>query len=128
MSGGFTLVLVRKPPSKEPAMSHAYQIRRGDTYDYDCSRTSARLSATWSILKLWGIEREIVHSAACVDRKQIPAGSSFYRGCDDGCRAKPLPEWVTDEMINQAYDLADTFQAARGRFHCRAAEQAHDAR
>lgn len=101
----------------------AFRLRRGDNYDHDDARTSYRLRLAWSILATMGIEREIEHGNAVINQ------AAFNRhACADNCRAKPLPDWVTDEILEKAFDLADAMQTARGQFNQAAASAARSAR
>jgi hypothetical protein len=82
----------------------ASHLKRGDTFDPECGRTTHRLRLGQHILAAAGIESAHVHGEH----------RENFRGCYSGCR-NVWPEWVTDEMFESAWSLADKVQTERGR-------------
>lgn len=101
-------------------------LRRGDTFDPECWRTTHRLRAGQSILAQAGVEHTWEHS----DRKGVVGTGLLMREghvCDDRCKAV-WPEWATDEMFDLAYRLADEIQTERGSWNRREAWKAKEER
>jgi hypothetical protein len=90
----------------------AYSLKRGDTHDPECSLTTHRLRVARGILSGMGIEATVEHGG---NFTQGPYGK---HACCDKCKTV-WPEWVTDEVFNLAYKLADEVQTQRGRHHQR---------
>jgi hypothetical protein len=94
-----------------------YSLKRGDTHDPECSLTTHRLRIARGILRGMGIEGTVEH------------GGNFVQGpyakhvCCDKCKTI-WPSWVTDEIFNLAYRLADEVQTERGMAHRAAAAKA----
>lgn len=87
-------------------------LKRGDTFDPECHRTTYRLGLARRLLAVDGIAPEWEHS----DREGLVGTGLLQRTghvCDDRCRAV-WPEYVTDEVFDRAYALADALQSARG--------------
>lgn len=101
------------------------RLRRGDTHDRECHRTSHRLEVAWKLLAAMGIDRPtIIHSDNMSYDWAIPGGLHSNRhSCDWKCRAEPLSEWVTDEILDAAYALADKMVTERGAHHRAAASR-----
>ena len=96
----------------------ARYLKRGDTADPECHRMTYRLGVARSILRSQGIEVEWNHSE---HTGVIGTGLLQRTGhvCDYRCKAV-WPEWVTDEIFNTAFNLADQLQSERGANHQRA--------
>lgn len=96
------------------AVSH---IRSGIFNDPECSRSTHRLQVTRGILEALGVKFVKDHT----DKTYAP---SYRAGwlvpevhlCNHECKAHPLPEYVTDEIINEAWGLADTMIRSRAAF------------
>jgi len=104
------------------AVSHRF--RRGWFSDPEDWHGTYRMEIALRLLRFVGIEPEWHHS----DRTgTIGTGLLQREGhvCDDRCR--PIwPEWVTDDIFDAAYRLADLIQTGRGAWHqTRAYEAKH---
>jgi len=88
-----------------------YMLKRGDTYDIECARTSYRLRVGQGILKAAGLTQTWHHS----DNQHVEFGRAKH-ACDYKCRCE-WDAWATDEMFDRAYALADDVQTERGRYH-----------
>jgi hypothetical protein len=87
-------------------------VKNGWFVDIECSRTTHRRQTAKGILKDLGIEGTWEHS----DNMSVEWGRSKHL-CDHRCKIV-WPEWVTDEMFDHAYYLADlevTHQGAHAR-------------
>ena len=94
-------------------MSYAVSmLRKGRTWEMECPRTTHRLQAAWAILGTMGIEPTIIH--ADTPSNEVVEWGRVKHGCDWKCKAAPLPEWVTDEILQMAYTLADRMISERG--------------
>lgn len=89
------------------------QIRRGYRYDPESSRETSRLRTAWAILKAAGIDPEIRHGDTAINQG-VDFGRPRHR-CADNCRPE-WPEWVTNEMLQNALDLANKTVSARGKW------------
>jgi hypothetical protein len=89
----------------------AYYLKRGDTFDPEDSRMTNRLHSARSILDTIGIVPTVTHCDAC---KEGLAGG----GCWDACKTT-WTEWVTDEMFQSAFNLADAAAREYGNFNMR---------
>lgn len=92
-----------------PKTTGGRNVKRGDTFDVECSRTSTRLRMAHAILKSQGAEPVWSHS----DRTRLEFGWLEKHACDHRCTCA-WPEWVTGEAFDLAYRLADEIQTARG--------------
>jgi hypothetical protein len=90
-------------------------LKRGDSFDIECWRTTHRLRVAHGILLGLGIKAEWEHS----DYMGVEYGVAKHL-CDDRCKAV-WAEWVSDEMFNLAYSLACEVQDKRGAYHRREA-------
>jgi len=105
------------------------KIRRGDTHEYECSRTTHRIRATRAILESQGVDFSLNpngHAETC-ERRPNRLGMVAYNfrdrvvcNCEFRNARPSLPEWLTDEMILDAYNLADKMIAASAAVHHRA--------
>lgn len=87
-------------------------IKRGDTFDPECGRTTNRLRVARGILADLNIEPTYEpHHAKCWQ------GFGFV-DCHADCKHSNVPtwpDWVTAEMFDLAGRLADRVQTARGQ-------------
>lgn len=74
---------------------------------------TARLHMAFTILKAAGAESTRTHS----DRTYVEYGRERHM-CDHHCTTA-WPEWVTGEMFDQAFTLADTAIPARSTYNRR---------
>jgi hypothetical protein len=91
----------------------ARYLKRGDTFDPEDFRMTHRLRVAGQILSGLGITPEWEHGGSFTNElgKHV---------CCDKCKAS-WPEWVTDEVFNRAFALANEVQTERGAFNQRAA-------
>lgn len=105
-------------------------VKRGRTYDYEDPRTTYRMQATLNVLKAAGIEPTITHGTRTyydwamrgsldATRHLCSLDGSGYGDC-----TIDWPAWVTDEMFDAAYRLANLVQTERGTYNRREAEKA----
>jgi len=102
-------------------------LKRGDTYDIECWRTSHRLRVGQSILRGLGLEPTWPeHAEDCMNHpnNRFNRIHGYSYPCLGDCphRLDPpatWPEWATDEMFDLAYRLADETQTERGNWHQR---------
>lgn len=99
-------------------------LKRGDTFDPECWRTSHRLALAASILSGMGVVAEWPEHAEDCNRHP-----SYLRGVCCGYRESVVctcgrdrngpqwPAWATDETFNLAYRLADEVQTKRGEYN-----------
>ena len=85
-------------------------LARGDTGDIECWRTTHRLGVARRILAGLGIEPTWEHS----DCQRANFGRMRHE-CDYRCVAT-WPEYVTGEMFDLAYELADEYQTEHGGY------------
>jgi hypothetical protein len=86
-------------------------MARGYTFDPEDSRTTNRLRDAYVILRTLGIEPTKTHSDYM--------GAEYGRPkhiCTDGCKIE-WPVWVTSDMLDYAYSLADRVATERGNFN-----------
>ncbi len=98
-------------------------LKRGDTYDIECWRTSHRLMVGQGILRGLGFDPTWPeHSETCIlhpsNRGNRVFGYSY--GCEGDCprRLNPPPTWpegASGEVFDKAYQLACAVQDARGK-------------
>jgi hypothetical protein len=89
----------------------AYYLKRGDTFDIEDWRMTHRLGVARSILRSFQVEPTWEHS----DCTRVEWGRPKH-ACDYRCKAT-WPEWVTDDIFDLAFNLADEVQDKRGRWH-----------
>ena len=102
-------------------MYGAQMLRSGRTYDYEDSRATHRLHVAYEVLTTLDAEPTFTHgtrtwydTATHRDRHQCALQGSGYRDC-----TITWPEWVTDELLNEAYNIADAFLTAQGAYNRR---------
>lgn len=103
--------------SANPHTNGGRLVKRGDTVDIECHRTTYRLQKAKRLLAAGGIEATWDHS----DRTGLVGTGLLQREghvCDYRCKAV-WPEYVTGAMFDLAYRLADEMQTEKGRFHQR---------
>lgn len=107
-------------------------VKRGRTYDIEDSRTTNRLHDTMRVLKSMGIEPTYTHGtrtyfdwAMAGSLKPDKHLCSLNGSGGNDCTIT-WPAWVTDDIFNLAYSLADRVLTEYGGFNRRAAE-AHKA-
>jgi len=106
-------------------MSYAvHMLRAGRTHDRDCWHASHRLALATQLLKAGGAEAVWPeHGEDCARTPARLANTAFgWRDrvcctCGRDSRGPQWPAWVTNEMLAEAYDLADAMQTARGGWH-----------
>jgi len=93
-------------------------LKRGDTRDIECHRTTYRLQLARRILHGMSIEPTWDHSE---NTGVVGTGLLQREGhiCDYRCKAQ-WPEWATGRLFDLAYQLADEEQTDRGNYHQRA--------
>lgn len=90
-------------------------LRAGRTHDYEDSRSTYRLQQAYGILAAAGVEPVRTHS----DTMAWDWATNRDRHvCDYRCKVT-WPEWVTNDMLEAAYNLADAAQTARGAYNRR---------
>ena len=106
-------------------------IRSGRTFDIECGRSSHRLQTTWRILESLGLVEESLHSDNMAEKYDYanPGSLTMTNGtpvhrCDWLCCIKPLKPFVTDEMIQQAWNLGSTMITERAAWMRRPAKVA----
>ncbi len=82
-------------------------VKRGYTFDPECSRTTARYRATFAVLRSLGIESTVEHSSYTQAVYGIPK-----HVCNDKCKTV-WPAEATDEVFQAAADLVSKSFAAR---------------
>ena len=98
-----------------PATNGGRLLRRGDTFDPECHRTTYRLQLGQRILAASGVEFHWDHGP---NEGVVGTGLLQRTGhvCDYRCKAV-WPAWATGEMFDRAYALADEVQTERGNWH-----------
>lgn len=100
----------------------ALYLKRAYRFDLEDHRMSHRLQVANSILRSLHIEPEWDHS----DNRGLVGTGLLQREdhvCNDAC--SPIwPEWVSDEVFELAYRLADETQTERGAWHRAKASEA----
>jgi len=102
-------------------MYGSYMLRAGRTYDIEDSRTTDRLHAAYDVLKALGAEPTIVHGPQmgwdwATNRERHIEACTLHGSGVAGCTIT-WPAWVTDEMLDAAYGMANTFRTARGAYN-----------
>lgn len=103
------------PSSSHPTTNGGRMLKRGDTSDIECWRTTHRLRVGQGILRSLGIAPEWSHS----DCTRVSFGRVVH-ACDYRCVCT-WPEWVTGDVFDLAYRLANETQTERGAFERNAA-------
>lgn len=98
----------------------AHHLRNGYTFDPESLRETWRLATAYELLKTMGVEPVRTHSDAV--RPDIWNHFVSRHECDYRCTTT-WPEWVTDELLDQAYRLADMKHTAYGESNRRAAQR-----
>lgn len=110
-----------------PTTNGGRLLKRGDTFDIECHRTTHRLRVGQGILRSLGLTAEYPkHAATCI----LSAEQAFNRAgrdrysfrCECGVGHDPQPVWpayATGKTFDLAYQLADEMQTERGRYHQR---------
>ena len=95
------------------------KLRRDDTFEPECVFTTRRLQGAKGLLKSMGIEPVITHDPQCT-KTLIRYGMAYK--CEGHneyghlpCLKVEWPEWVTDEILDEAYNLVSNVTTARGR-------------
>lgn len=97
-------------------MSYAASfLRRGTTYDPECSRSSARLQIAGRILTDQGVSWTTEHGNTAVNER-VEFGWVKH-GCANNCITTIDQPWVTDQILEAAWHLADLIQTERGAYH-----------
>ena len=102
------------------------KLRRGETYEPECDRTSRRLGTAMSILESLGVKHETEHDPSC----RRYSGKWYAPDCTGrdpygykSCMTVSWPEWVTDEMFQLAYSLASEVATEEGKYNRRQASR-----
>lgn len=112
-----------------PQTNGGRMLKRGDTYDIECGRTTNRLRTAQGILRGLGFTPTWpTHSDKCIrsDKNRSRRVFGFNYMCDDqACpmRHNPAPAWPAEcsgKVFDEAYALACAVQAARGAATARA--------
>ena len=96
------------------------KLRRADTYEHECQRTTYRLHAAMGVLGSMGLVPTKTHDPECRKEWVNTSGRSYacqgeHLGGVLPCLKVEWPDWVTDEHFEMAYSLADSVITARGR-------------
>jgi hypothetical protein len=108
---------------KHPKTNGGRRLKRGDSYDIECGRTTHRLRLGQHILSSLGVEAKWPeHDEKCILNPKNSwnrcSGWSYRCQCSVGTDPQPSwPEWATDEMFDLAYRLADEVQTERGSYN-----------
>ena len=104
-----------------PLSGPAAMLRRGDTFDYECGRTSHRLGIAAAILATMGASATFPdHAESCIlhPDQTFNRLSGYTYSCEGDCPRRNAvaewPAWVTGDVFADAYALADKMQTARG--------------
>lgn len=98
-------------------------LKRGDTSDPEDHRMTHRLRVALGFLGTVGITSSVVHDApqpypgntGCPKHPDNRGRGLYDPGyCSDRCKTV-WPEWVTDDMFNDAFAAASALQNLRGR-------------
>lgn len=111
-------------------------LKRGDTFDPEDWRMTHRLGVARSILRSLQIEPTYLeHDEKCIRHPKNAWNRvhGFNYWCDSGCPRfndppPTWPEWVTDEIFELAFSLADRVQTSRGDWHQRQINEERRAR
>lgn len=109
--------------ANHPKTNGGRLVKRGDTFDPECHRTTHRLGVAQGILRGLGIEATWEHSGT----SRVTQFGVAKHACDYRCKAT-WPEWVTGETFDLAYSLACEVQTKRGEFNRSAAYSAKQER
>lgn len=101
-----------------PLLIGAGYLKRGDTFDIEHWHMTHRLRVAHGILRGLGIESVVKHS----DNEIVEWGRPKH-GCDYRCETV-WPEWVTNDLFNLAFKLADEYQTRHGAHNQRQAREA----
>lgn len=104
---------------------HVSQLRRGDTRDVEDWHASHRLLLAHSILRENGVTWKTEHGNTAIN--ETVEWGRVKHACADNCRTWIEQEWVTDQIIEAAWHLADLLQTERGAWHRRQAWEAKQA-
>lgn len=100
---------------------NAARVKRGYTFDPECSRTTHRLQTTLEILRVEGIVPTIPdHDSKCIMHPDNAwnrcHGFNYHCECGRGMNPQPTwPDWVTDACFNAAAIAAEVMISARGQ-------------
>lgn len=117
-----------------PTTNGGRMLKRGYTFDIECHRTTYRLRGGHSILASMGVKPSYPeHDPSCIKHPSNSMnrcfGWTYWCECGRGDDPTPTwPEWVTGEMFDLAYRLADEIQTERGNHHQREINKARDER
>jgi hypothetical protein len=101
-------------------------LKRGDTFDPECHRTTHRLARALTILRAMGIEPKhaehdpetcLLHPDNRSKRMMQFRGEPAPCTCGAQRKAPTWPAHVDAETFNLAYRLADHEQTIRGQWH-----------
>lgn len=107
-------------------------LKRGDTQDFDCWRTTHRLGVGQTILRNLGFTPTWPdHSDECIksEKNRIRRVWGYNYMCDDPkcpMRTNPDPTWpegASGEVFDKAYALACAVQDERGRITSKAVNE-----
>lgn len=97
------------------------KLRRADTYEPECQRTTHRLQTAMGILNGMGVKPTQTHDPDC-HREWVNTSGRAIKCEGSGPYPSPLtclktewPEWVTNELFDMAYNLADKVITDRGQ-------------
>lgn len=91
-------------------------LARGDTYDYECSRTTSRLVQAHSVLRVMDALFTRVHGTTIQNDGFDWATKLARHQCTSACGGS-WPEWVEGDLLDQVYAAADKAVTARGSFN-----------
>lgn len=105
-----------------PQTNGGRMLKRGDSSDIECWRTTHRLRVGQGILRSLGIEQTWTHLEMDGKSPETWPGGPKHQ-CNYRCTCE-WPEWVTGEMFDLAYRLACEVQTERGAYERAAAGRA----
>lgn len=91
----------------------ALYLKRGDTFDPECYKTTHRLRVARGLLREHNIVPTVEHCAQCVSHPSNRGPGLNYDGCWDACHTI-WPSWVTDPVFEQAAAAANAIQNLKG--------------
>ena len=105
-------------------LGYVRRMRILQQYDPESTRVQSRCYTALSILEQMDIKPTVEHKSDCrrspyrlYDPECDGRGEFGYRDC----AVITWPEWVTDEILEYAYIVADTVATARGQYNRRQA-------
>lgn len=98
-----------------PTTNGGRLLARGDTFDYECSRTTHRLQRAHAVLRSLDAEFTRVHADGVRNQGTNWSGHVTHE-CTDQCTGS-WPEWVEGDLLDQVYATASKAVSARGLYN-----------